>query len=198
MVDLAEKFRNIDKIISDIEVFITKLSTSSSPESQQTKIPGLTSYFKVFLSENAQAIDFHVTGTGRDEASLVNFIAEHALGNVFFHGYISHVALNNLEEKIDGFILFQNEDSPIYATNFPSKLFHYLSFGKPVFFNRCSLFVEYERFTNAISITNVESGAKEILNIFNNCGGYYPQIVSEIKAYNNDSLQKLKKVLFEC
>lgn len=158
---------------------------------------GLFSLFKVFLSVNAQKIDFHVTGRGIDEGSLVNFIAENGLKNVFFHGYIPLDALNNLEERIDGFILFQNEDSPIYDTNFPSKLFHYLSSGKPVFFNRCSLFTGYERFGNAFPIANIENGANQILNILNNRRKYYPEIVSEIEAYNNDSFRKLKMVLFD-
>ena len=111
---------------------------------------------------------------------------------------VSHSAnlWNALEGRVDGFILCQNEDSSIYDTNFPSKLFHYLSSEKPVFFNRCSLFVKYEAFENAFPVDNVENGGNEILNVFNNHKKSYPEVLSKIESYNNDSVRKLKMILF--
>ena len=157
---------------------------------------GLDLLFKVFLSANVEDIHFHITGSGKDEARLIDFISRHSLKNVFFHGYISLDALKDLEQSIYGYILMQNEDSPIYDTNFPSKLFHYLSSGKPVFLNHCSLFAGFEGFENAFAILNTKNSGKEIVGVLKDRKRYYPGVVSRMEAYNNDSLQKLKMVLF--
>ncbi len=156
---------------------------------------GLSLMFDVFLSPNAEKIDFHITGSGVDEAALVDFIERENLEHVSFHGYIPLGDLRSLEDRVDGFILCQNEDSPIYDTNFPSKLFHFLSFGKAVFLNRCTLFAKYQGFENAFFIDNVQNGANQMLNTLTNGKKYYPEVQSNMEAHNQESLRKLKKML---
>jgi hypothetical protein len=156
---------------------------------------GLAYLFKLFSSQNAEKIDFHITGFGSDEKYLVEFIKEKDLRNIFFHGYISLESLKKIEQDTYGFIVCQNEDSSIYETNFPFKLFSYISSGKPVFLNRCSLFEEYESFENVFLIDNIEDGASVILNVYNNHRKYYPEIFQRMKEYNNSAFEKIKTIL---
>lgn len=158
---------------------------------------GLGLLYKVFRSAGAGAIDFHVTGAGKDAARLREFIAEKGLKNVFFHGYIPLADLTRLEQEINGYILLQNEDSPIYDTNFPSKLFHFLSSGKPVFFNRCVLFAGFEGFENAFAITDPENAGSEISRALTAGKARYPGVAPRLEAYNAESFRKLKMVLVD-
>jgi hypothetical protein len=156
---------------------------------------GLSYLFKLFSSPSAEKIDFHITGFGSDELRLVEFIKEKDLRNIFFHGYVSLESLKKIEHDTYGFIVCLNEDSPIYETNFPFKTFSYISSGKPVFLNRCSLFEEYESFENVFLIDNIEDGASVILNVYNNHRKYYPEIFQRMKEYNNNAFEKIKTIL---
>ncbi|OQY60339.1 MAG: hypothetical protein B6245_02010 [Desulfobacteraceae bacterium 4572_88] len=157
---------------------------------------GLSLLFQLFSQPGAEQIDFHITGSGDNEEELLEFIQKNPLQNVTFHGYVPLSTLKDLEARTDGFALCQNEDSPIYHTNFPSKLFHYLGSGKPVFFNQCSLFDEYESFENAFPIENMENGVNEILDMLKHREKYCPNVASGIKQHTEDSVRKLKTILF--
>jgi hypothetical protein len=73
--------------------------------------------------------NFSLNITGRadpqEEAILRDHIQERP--NVFFHGYLDTDKFEALLKDMDIFILLNNPDSEFHSTNFPSKLFDYLS-----------------------------------------------------------------------
>lgn len=156
---------------------------------------GLSLLLKIFASTGAGNMEFHITGAGPNENELLDTIKSGNLDNVIFHGYVSLERLKELEYSTDAFILCQNENSPIYRTNFPSKMFHFLSFYKPVFFNQCSLFGDYEEFENAFPINNVENGAEEIQKVLKCKEAYYPSSHHKMEQYNRDVEKKIMSLL---
>jgi glycosyltransferase involved in cell wall biosynthesis len=127
---------------------------------------------------------FEITGAGEDVNYLEKQIEENELKNVNFHGYVPRETLKKLEEEASAFVVFQNNDSVFSRTNFPSKLFHYISFCKPVFVNRCDIFNKYGEFENVFFIDPTNSMEK-IKKILSDRKKTYANVKQQMERYNN-------------
>jgi|GEM_PF-6641019 len=113
---------------------------------------GLGILMEVLSTLEMASLEIHVTGGGKGAERLRIYLEEHHLPHVHYHGFIPFKDLLDLEERASGYLVLQNEDSPYYSTNYPSKFFYYLGRLKPVFVNRCSLFEPFLSIPNAIAI----------------------------------------------
>lgn len=139
-----------------------------------------------------ESIEVHITGSGKSVDRLTDFTQ--GKSNIHYHGFVQLEELRRLESEVDGFLLFQNEGSAYYQTNFPSKLFHYLYSGKPVYFNHCSMFEPYEGFENARVISNTRQ-ADEIIRKTISQPIDTVRLQQQIADYNRDATHRLKRIL---
>lgn len=88
----------------------------------------LIEYIK-YLPKNCE---LHVSGYyWKSSINIESYIKEHKLENVFWYGLLDDKEYQELLVKTDYFILLNEGDSKYKDTNFPSKLFVYLSTLKP-------------------------------------------------------------------
>jgi len=123
---------------------------------------GLGLLMEVLSTLGTASLEIHVTGGGKGAGCLRTFLEEHDLPHVHYHGFIPTEDLLALEERASGYLILQNEDSPYYGTNYPSKFFYYLGRLKPVFVNRCSLFEPYLSIPNAFAFDRPADAAMVI------------------------------------
>ena len=108
------------------------------------------------------SLDVQVTGGGKGSGRLRTFLAAHDLPHVHYHAFIPTEDLLALEERASGYLILQNEDSPYYGTNYPSKFFYYLGRLTPVSVNRRSLFDPYLSIPNAFTFDRPADAAMVI------------------------------------
>jgi glycosyltransferase involved in cell wall biosynthesis len=134
--------------------------------------------------KNNLNVKFDITGDGDDVEYLKGEIIKYNLKHVHFHGYVSYDKLIKLEEQAAALFLFQNDDSKFSKTNFPSKLFHYISLCKPVLVNKCQMFSEYEEFNN-VFVVDPSDNMIDATNYIDREGVNARDVIVQMQEYNN-------------
>lgn len=85
-------------------------------------------------AEISRNYDFYIIGDGPEKYALEEYVESREINNVFFKGYLSFQELLEMYEKADIFVAMLKDD-PIYNFAQPSKLWEYMSTGKPVVYS---------------------------------------------------------------
>jgi len=168
---------NMEKKSLDLNDSISLLYTGEISRSY-----GLDMMLEFF--KNNLNVKFDITGDGDDVEYLKDEIIKYDLNHVHFHGYVSYDKLVKLEGQATALFLFQNDDSKFSKTNFPSKLFHYISLCKPVLVNKCMMFSEYEEFNN-VFVVDPGINVMDIISDINIENLNSREINSQMMGYNN-------------
>lgn len=123
----------------------TDSATITKVQVKKSKTPFIISYlgnmgipqeFKTLLkamsSEKIKSmnIEFHFAGHGNKIEKLKQYVEEHKLTNVYFHGYLQNEELDNLVNRTDAFFL--SLKNKLNGLAVPSKYYTYLFLRKPI------------------------------------------------------------------
>lgn len=99
------------------------------------KVNGLQEMIRAFALLNKSHpgyFNFHIYGSGPEEADLRELCKSIQADNVFFHGFVSKEKINEVINNADGFVYYLY-DLPLYKYGIsPNKFNDYLASGRPV------------------------------------------------------------------
>ena len=100
--------------------------------------------------------DVHLDITGHGSAAETAAIRTEAAGrpNVTFHGFLADAAFAERVAEADAFLLLNQTDSPYNQSNFPSKLFDYLSRRKVIVTTANPLLAPYLGLPNVVVVAD--------------------------------------------
>jgi len=141
---------------------------------------------------------FHITGKGEDnickklEESIVKYCNNG--GQAIYYGYVSKEKLNELYLKADILLALQKPDLEFSKYCFPSKIFEYYKYNKPIITTNISD-LSSDTFFNLIFIKYSESSLRKKLSIINEKYNYYYSlnIDNSSKLFELYSLENNKK-----
>ena len=93
---------------------------------------GLMDFLEIFKDVKNKIISLHFWGTGAVEQQLKNFVAEHRLDNVFFHGPYFRSKQNEVLNACD--IALVKLAKNMLGIGVPSKAYNILAAGKPILY----------------------------------------------------------------
>jgi hypothetical protein len=141
--------------------------------------------------------DFSLNITGRadpqEEAILRNHIKERP--NVFFYGYLDTDEFEAFLKDMDIFILLNNPDSEFNSTNFPSKLFDYLSRNRFVLSTYNPILKPYYSLSNFIILRNFPGDLRRLGELLKDRSQEPGQLLSLHLGIVGSLKQFLEKIL---
>lgn len=97
-------------------------------------------------------IEFHITGRGDENESQILHQECSRKKNVHFHGFLDPRRFESIIQKTDAFVLLNDISSPYNKSNFPSKLFDYLSRNKRIITTANPLLSPYSHLDNMVIV----------------------------------------------
>jgi hypothetical protein len=94
-----------------------------------TKLTGIEEFAEQFGDLKIPGIELHIYGKG-DFNKLYSL--EKKYNNIFIHGYVSILELENAMLNAFAFVNPRNDKEESNQNTFPSKLLEYISYGKPI------------------------------------------------------------------
>lgn len=127
---------------------------------------------------------------GSEEEQAIRSLCEASKGARHL-GYVTQDRLQELTQRARAVILLNDVTSPFNNTNFPSKLFDYLSNGKTVLCTRNPLLSRYAGLSNLLTIDSIEQDLGDLRHRL--LGTRF--VADEIRALDDEIRAELARVL---